>query len=100
MAKATRMQNGLRCTYIVARYGKGGAEASKLSDNVKQGEFIEKVDCKDVFKRLVSFEMRNQDKVKMVDREKQLARLDFLQKLKVCNNVNSWCIIQDVYIFV
>ena len=83
MAKAVRMQNGLRCTYVVARYAPGGNEGPGFADNVKMGSFMEKVQCRKVLSRLVTFETRNTDKVKMVEKEKQLARLDFLKELKV-----------------
>ena len=83
MAKAVRMQNGLRCTYVVARYGPGGNEGPGFAENVEKGNFVEKVQCRKVLSRLVTFETRNTDKVKMVEKEKQLARLDFLKELKV-----------------
>ena len=83
MAKVTRMQNGLRCTYIVARYAPGGNVFTGFKDNVKRGTFQEKKTCADIMKRLIVYETRNKDKVKMVEREKQLARFEFLKKLKV-----------------
>ena len=83
MAKAVRMQNGLRCTYVVARYAPGGNEGAEFGENVEMGDFMEKVQCRKVLSRLVTFETRNTDKVKMVEKEKQLARLDFLKELKV-----------------
>lgn len=36
-----------------------------------------------VFKSLVSFDTRNPEKAKMVDTEKNLARIEFLKNLKV-----------------
>ena len=83
MAKAVRMQNGLRCTYVVARYAPSGNVGDGFSKNVKLGKFDEKKHCKEVMNKLATFEMRNQAKVQMVNREKQLARLEFLEKLKV-----------------
>lgn len=83
MAKATRMQNGLRCTYIVARYYPNGNEHTGYGENVKSGIFREKEVCMNVFKNLVAFDTRNPDKAKMVDTEKNLARIEFLKNLKV-----------------
>jgi hypothetical protein len=77
------MQNGLRCTYVVARYAPSGNEGDGFSKNVKIGKFDEKKHCRDVMNRLVTFEARNKAKVQMVGREKQMARLEFLEKLKV-----------------
>lgn len=83
MAKAVRMQNGMRCTYIVAKYSPEGNVNDGFLKNVKKGDFEEKKVCADVINRLVGFETRNMDKVKMVEREKQIARMEFLQKMKV-----------------
>ena len=83
MAKVTRMQNGLRCTYIVARYAPSGNVLKSFDENVKQGDFNEKKTCRAIMKRLIGFETRNMDKVKMVEKEKQVARLEFLEKMKV-----------------
>lgn len=83
MAKATRMQNGLRCTYIVARYFPSGNENMFYNENVQVGMFREKEVCMNVFKSLVSFDTRNPEKAKMVDTEKNLARIEFLKNLKV-----------------
>ena len=77
------MQNGLRCTYVVARYAPGGNEGAKFEDNVQAGDFVDSIQCKKVLGRLVTFETRNQDKVKMVEKQKQLARLEFLKDLRV-----------------
>uniref|UniRef100_A0A7M5VFC9 SCP domain-containing protein n=1 Tax=Clytia hemisphaerica TaxID=252671 RepID=A0A7M5VFC9_9CNID len=82
MAKAVRMQNGLRCTYVVARYAPGGNEGAKFEDNVQPGDFVDSIQCKKVLGRLVTFESRNKDKVKMVEKQKQLARLEFLKDLR------------------
>ena len=83
MAKATRMQNGLKCTYIVARYFPAGNENANYNENVKSGSFDEKKVCSNVFKSLVKFETRNLDKVKMAERERQNARIEFLNTLEV-----------------
>lgn len=90
MAKVVREQNGLRCTYVVARYGPTGNVNTGFSKNVKEGTFNEKKHCSDVMKRLVEFETRNLDKVKMIEKEKQVARIEFLDKMKVSfiRNIN------------
>lgn len=83
MAKATRMQNGLRCTYVVARYFPGGNENVGYSENVKAGGFEEKKVCADVFKNLLTFSRRNEEKAKMVEKEKHESRMEFLKNLRV-----------------
>ena len=83
MAKATRMQNGLRCTYIVAKYFPEGNNHMFYNENVLKGNFNEKETCHDVIEALVTFETRNIDKANMVAQEKNLARLEFLKSLKV-----------------
>ena len=85
MAKATRMQNGLRCTYIVAKYFPGGNEntGTGYNDNVKTGTFDEVETCHDVFQNLITFEKRNEAKADMVEKERQNQREEFLHQLKV-----------------
>lgn len=84
MAKATRMQNGLRCTYVVAKYFPGGNEHINYNDNVKEGSFKETEVCHDVFNVLQKFEKRNEAKAKMQDKERQIAKMELLKTLKVC----------------
>ncbi|XP_065676814.1 uncharacterized protein LOC136072146 isoform X2 [Hydra vulgaris] len=94
MAKATRMQNGLRCTYIVAKYFPEGNNHMLYNENVLKGNFNEKETCHDVIEALVTFETRNIDKANMVAKEKNLARMEFLKSLKdaekqVTENLNK-----------
>ena len=78
IAKASRMQNGLKCTYVVAVYSPGGNKYKKMEENVKKGYFDEKTVCNKVLRTLFKFEERNEKAVEMQDKVKQ----EYADKLK------------------
>ena len=91
MAKATRMQNGLRCTYIVARYAPAGNVLNDYNKSVMKGQYQDRKVCGEIMQALAKFEIRNKDKAAMVEKEKQHARIEFMLKLKVSKTAKITC---------